>query len=406
MVLVGGIMSLLSSLKKNGIGGSIRVFYQYKIDALVRKVLKVLFIKAPLQNIIILESHNDFDCNAGAFYDYLIKNEYNKKYKIIWLLKNEIPNELPQNVCAFHMFKPSVKKDYYNCIAKYLMADCNVIEKMRSDQICVYLGHGIPLKSVKGVLNIPEYVDYVLSPSEHFDSIIGDQYSCKNDKLIHVGFPCDDNLFLEGKGKREIDKLTTKKYESVVLWMPTFRKGGGYGRNDSTSELPLGIPLIENRESYEKLNKMLGERNIFLIIKIHPMQDISALKISDMSNIKVLTGKTVKELNIDNYLLMKDVDALISDYSSIAFDYLLLNRPLAYVLSDVESYRGFAMVNPKDYMPGEHIYTLEDFTKFILDLAQKNDTYSEHRMRLISHLFEYTDGNSCERLANYLRISK
>ena len=46
------------------------------------------------------ESHNDFDSNGGAFYNYLIQNEYNKKYKIVWLIKHKesLNVQLPKNV--------------------------------------------------------------------------------------------------------------------------------------------------------------------------------------------------------------------------------------------------------------------------------------------------------------------
>ena len=56
----------------------------------ISQIIFLYFTKMkPLKNIIIIESHNDFDCNGGAFYNYLIKNNYNEKYLIVWLLKNK-----------------------------------------------------------------------------------------------------------------------------------------------------------------------------------------------------------------------------------------------------------------------------------------------------------------------------
>ena len=66
-----------------------------------------------LRNTIIIESHNDFDSNGGALYDYLIENGYNSKYKIVWLLRNSKPKNLPNNVVGFNLFKPSLIKEYY-----------------------------------------------------------------------------------------------------------------------------------------------------------------------------------------------------------------------------------------------------------------------------------------------------
>ena len=93
-------MKIVSYLKKNGLKHTFDVIYMYKIDIIIQKVIKVFFGRKPLQDIIVIESHNDFDCNGGAFYNYLIKNEYNKKYKIVWAIKHPegVSHVLPENV--------------------------------------------------------------------------------------------------------------------------------------------------------------------------------------------------------------------------------------------------------------------------------------------------------------------
>ena len=72
--------SFIAYLKKNGLKHFFEVIYRYKIDALIRKILMVFLKNRPIEDVIVIASHNDFDCNGGAFYDYLIKNNYNKKY--------------------------------------------------------------------------------------------------------------------------------------------------------------------------------------------------------------------------------------------------------------------------------------------------------------------------------------
>ncbi len=135
--------------------------------------------------------------------------------------------------------------------------------------------------------------------------------------------------------------------------MPTFRKSVDFNRIDSDNELPLGIPIIKDIESCKKLNDFLRLNNAFLIVKIHPMQDLTTVKIRDMSNILVLDANTVKQQGVDNYRLMKDVDALISDYSSAAYDFMHADKPIAFTLDDAEDYKlGFLFENPLNYMPG------------------------------------------------------
>lgn len=191
----------------------------------------------------------------------------------------------------------------------------------------------------------------------------------------------------------------------MILWMPTFRKGGGYHRNDSRKEQKLGIPLIETQEQYLKLNNYLADNDVFLIIKIHPKQDLENLKIKDESNIKVLTGETVKKLEIDNYALMKCADALISDYSGAAYEYLQLDRPIGYVLDDVNDYiAGFVVEDIHTLIAGAEIYNFEQLESFIVNVVSENDSFKERREKIRNYIYEYHDANSSKRLAELLGL--
>ncbi|NFG58746.1 teichoic acid biosynthesis protein TagF [Clostridium botulinum] len=399
-------MKIVQYIKNKGIRRLFQVVYRYKIDIFYQKILKILFNKKALKNVIIIESHNDFDCNGGAFYNYLIEKKYNSKYKIVWLLKNSIQKELPQNVVTFNLYKPSIRKMYYTCIAKYFLADCVVTDKIRNDQKSFYLTHGpIGLKSVKGVSHLPESVDYVCEPSEFFASIAADQLELQypNERFIYVGYPCHDLLYKESN--KEIQKISKRQFDKTIVWMPTFRKGGGFNRNDSKKVMKMGIPIIADEKMYMELNQLLLSLNILLIIKIHPMQDLSELRIKGTSNIVVLNGNDMKQKKLDNYRLLRDTDALISDYSSIAYDYLHLNKPIAYDLSDVQDYtRGLCVKNIDDFIAGPIINNYEELLLFIKKVGQNVDEYSSQRMILLRKLFQYTDGNSCKRLVKFMGL--
>lgn len=399
-------MKLITYLKEKGLKRLIKVLWQYKIEMLLEKIIYVFTKNKTLEDKIIIESHNDFDCNGGAFYNYLIQQGYNKKYKIVWLVRKKIKSKLPTNVETVPLFGPSFKKAYHICTAKYFTYDCEGGRKVRNDQIVVYCSHGAGgLKNAKGKIFIPDSVNYILTQSEKYAPIQANQWSLNpNDKrLVYIGFPAQDTFFINDKS--EFLKITDKKYEKVILWMPTFRKGGGFKRNDSLKEQKLGIPLFNTLEEYSLFNEELKKMNVFLIIKIHPKQDLSNLGITDMSNIKVLTGNSVKELEIDNYKLMKSTDALISDYSGAAYEYLQLNRPLGYVLDDINDYKiGFVVEDVHQLIAGQEIYTIEDLRNFIRDVVDNNDIYKECREQLRNYIYKYHDGNSSERLAKLLGL--
>ena len=314
--------------------------------------------------------------------------------------------KLPSNVKYVYLLRPSIKKAYHICTAKYMTFDNTEIAKMRNDQIKVYCGHGFGgLKCVKGKLSFSESVNYALICSNNYRKIPADVWGIDiNDKrMISIGFPGLDVLI--GNKVDEVSKITSKKYKKVILWMPTFRKGGGYKRNDSTKEQPLGIPLFETNDELNEINKVLIEYNFLLIIKIHPKQDLSNLNVQNFSNIVVLTGEDIKKIDVDNYRLMNSCDALISDYSSVAFEFLHLDRPISYVLDDMNEYKlGFVVDDIHTLMAGKEIYSKKDFKDFIEDLYNDNDSYKERRKKLRNYLYDYHDTNSCERLAKLMGL--
>lgn len=397
----------LMYINKYGIKRAFTVIYIYKIDVLIRKIFMVFLKKQPLRDIIIIESHNDFDCNGGAFYDYLIKNSYNEVYKVVWALKNREKRRLEKNVDSFQLYKPGLKKNYYICMAKYFLSDNSIIDKMRNEQISIYCCHGaISLKETRGLCNVPDFVDYVLSPSKNYDQILSWELSMPfpNNKMIHLGYPSED-IYFSNKDD-EFKKIINKKYIKKILWMPTLRKGGGYMRNDSHVTYKFGIPLIENEDDFNKLSNLLNKLDVLLVIKLHPMQDLNSVSIiKSTENLIIITEPVVKQLDLDNYKLMSSADVLISDYSASAFSFLLLNRPLGFVLTDLSEYKlGLCVENVEDYLVGHKIYMYEDLIKFINDVRYDNDIYSDKRSDLIRWLYKYQDGDSSKRLAEFLEL--
>lgn len=400
-------MNPIKYLKKNGIRHTLEIVYAYKLEDILERLMYLVTRNIELKDTIMIESHNDFDCNGGAFYNYLIKNGYNRKYKIVWLVRKKVTDDLPENVETVPLYGPNLRKAYYVCTSKYFTFDCENVRKMRDNQIMVYCSHGAGgLKNAKGKLHVPPYVDYILVQSKAYAPIQANQWSVTypDKRIIAIGYPAQD-VFFDGSKSDEIRKITLQKYKKVILWMPTFRKGGGCHRNDSRKEQKLGIPLIETQEQYMKLNNYLAENNVFLIIKIHPKQDLENLKIKDESNIKVLTGETVKKLKIDNYALMKCADALISDYSGAAYEYLQLDRPIGYVLDDVNDYiAGFVVEDIHTLIAGAEIYNFEQLESFIVNVVSENDSFKERREKIRNYIYEYHDANSSKRLVELLGL--
>ena len=98
---------------------------------------------------------------------------------------------------------------------------------------------------------------------------------------------------------------------------------------------------------------------------------------------------------------------LITDYSSVSNDYLLLDKPIIYTLDDYEKYResrGFKIDDPIKYYIGHHAYNPSDLQKSIIDIIHNGDIYREERNSVLDELHTYTDGHACMRIKEDLGL--
>lgn len=357
-------------------------------------------------NIILLESAKPLEGNTGALYRYILSQGNGKKYYFIWISKDEIKNHKYKNkrTYIFDQKSNSMLKNFFLYSAKYIFYDNEPIWKRHDKQISVYLTHGCPpLKNVKGIIKVPMQTDYALCTSEKMKALVSEQYDIPVKKFFISGLPRNDSLFTENN---ELEKLLRRKnYNKVIIWMPTFRKSKYEDRNDSRKEMKLGIPLFENNEQFDQLNDKLLENKTFLIIKLHPGQDVSVVKVSSKSNIMLLANEKIQRLGINSYSLMAETDALLTDFSSVAFDYLLLDKPIGYVVDDMEDYKlGFAFKDPYSMMPGQKIKTKRELYGFIENLSNGKDEFKEARSIVRNLTNDFQDRNNAKRVAEYFHL--
>lgn len=360
---------------------------------------------APLEDIVLMESTNDFDGNSGALYEYLKKR--GSSHKFIWIVKEEESKKLLQDAADLALCpRKSIEdlKEYirYRAVAKWQIWDNYPIRKVRDDQINVFLQHfGMGYKQIANIFNAPEYVDYVLTTNEMVYEMEKDSLLyAPGTKVIYGELPRNDVLFSDEWD--ELKKITPKEFDKVIMWAPTLRTSRLWNRSDSDIEYPYGISVVYSREDMESLNQYLAERNMLLLVKIHPRQRLD-FESAFCSNIIYLDGDTVKQVH--SYKLMSQMDAMISDYSSIVFDYMLLDRPIAWALEDIEHYNiEFLMDNPLDYMPGEKLYAMEDLYRFIEQVHKGEDPWKEKRNAVSCACNALPEGKGCEKIAAYLGL--
>jgi len=243
------------------------------------------------------------------------------------------------------------------------------------------------------------FFSYILATSDVFAEIMKNAFSCKENQIIICGHPRNDFLF------NPIEKYINDSRQTV-LWLPTHRNDEG--KKGSKLKNVDSIPLFTNHDNMRQLNDYLKKLNIQLIIKIHPSQNFDYSVYKTYENIDIWTEDQFRKKSFNLYELLGSADALITDYSSVYFDYLLLDRPIAFTLDDMELYsgeRGFVFDNPEKYMPGKKIKNKEQFLSFLIDVTEGKDNYKKDREKVNNIANYYTDGRNCERILKIVGIS-
>ena len=222
-----------------------------------------------------------------------------------------------------------------------------------------------------------------------------------------TGIPKQDYVY------HPVSEETWKKFgvpsgKKCIFWLPTLRSTGqGNIIDNDTLHSDTGLPLAKTMEELEKLNDLLKEEDIVLVIKIHPEQeDIPATK-AKLSNIKCITNEELSKNRLHINQILGYADALISDYSSVAMDYTLLDRPIAFALDDIEDYgddRGFVFTPVREWMPGNKMYEYTDLLSFVRDIASGKDEFAEKRREICHKMNEFQDDKASERILGFLGI--
>ena len=348
------------------------------------------------KNIIIFESSPDMSDNSYALYKYMLKQKINNKYKLVWFVNN--PNEFKQikehNVKFVKIY--GLKSLYYNYRAK-LIFDCNkYVYKKHNHQARIHLMHGIGFKKVDGYLNQCGKVDYFVLPGHFFNDYLSLGYKASKEQFLDFGYSRNDILFENINVKK---KLGLDAKSKLVLWLPTYRKH----KNNEVNIDDVIIPIYNTVDKLKKLNEELVKRNIYIYVKPHPAQDLSALEQTDLSNFKIIMDQDLTKMNLTLYGFLSGTDSLITDYSSVYFDYLLTKNIIGVTLDDFKDYKSSMFI--KDYdkiIGGEHIYNNKDFLNY-LDLVKSGKYEKKKYNTELKKYHTYTDNKSTERLYDFIK---
>ena len=369
------------------------------LKTFIKKAIQYL----PGKKIIYFESVPDLSDSTKAVFDEMLARGLDKKYNFIWLV-SDCNNNFP----AFRSTKYVDRKTLQNRTKLNLwlqqrtkcLISCNdFLQKVRDDQTSFYITHGTAIKRTAKGYVVPEGIDYVLTGSDRASEINAADMEGDINVFRGLGYPRNDEL---QTANRDLHECLEGDFEKVIVWYPTFRQHKN-GKNITGASNAL--PILHDAQQAVKLNEIAKKYKTLIVMKPHFAQDLSYISGHDLENIRFIKDDFFPENKLSSYEFVGSCDALITDYSSIYYDFLLCDKHVAVVWEDIDEYRanpGFS-VDVDYYLKGaEKIYNMEDFEAFIRHVATGEDPLKAERAEINALVNYASDGKNTERVVNFI----
>ncbi len=407
----------------------INIYYYLNYENEIEYEYRESYKESELEDIIVFRSGPhpsqymkgmDFDDNARALFEHMLSTGLNEKYELVWIVKE--PSEFERfernkgvRFLSYEWAHDGVKEEmdaYYHaiCCARFIFfTDAyGFARNCREDQVRVQLWHGCGYKSRVNYTRCEHRYEKMVVTGSAYKEIHARLFGLRDDQMIVTGCPKEDWLFHQSEQGVE-HFIKSKKASKIIFWLPTFRETGEHlsNLNEYSVKGDTGLPVADTHVKLEKLNELLIKQSAVIVVKLHPYQKRDKVKCEGYSNIILVENEELRGLDLHINKLLGCADALISDYSSVSIDYLILNRPIGFLLDDAKDYagsRGFIFEPLTDYLPGAELYTFEDMLRFVEEISSGIDSSYDKRQKIKEQLQAFDDDRSCERLIKELGI--
>lgn len=290
------------------------------INLFIVKVEKIVYISYP-----------DFSDNSYYLFLYHLKSLKNKKK--IWLVDKE-KYDLQYENTSF-VKRRSLRGLFHFFTAKYVFHTHGTFSFVKSgikNKLIVNLWHGMPIKNIGYLDNKFKYnvdsSDFYIATSKLFQYIIAAAFMVNINKVLLTGLPRNDVLY------------THKSVKKKIIWLPTYRHSNQMDIRSDSNEC---CKSIFETSLLRKLDDLLGQISFELVIKIHPMDVLNNTDIAERyNNINIYNNTRWVDSGLKLYSLLAESYAMITDVSSVVFDFMITGRPICLFFSDSEQYnRGY-----------------------------------------------------------------
>lgn len=347
-----------------------------------------------------------YACSPKAMYLAALSDERFSDYTFVWAVRDTKKYAFLKGNANTRLVKYGTY-EYMKELAraKYWVVNSTlpVYVKPAADHVMIQTWHGTPLKRLGCDIKTQggngqklseiynqyrtqgEIITYFPSPSEFYTEKIGSAYEQGKGKFVECGYPRNDFLFSykDEDVKRIKEQLGIPEDKKVLLYAPTFRdnmheRGRGF-------HYDIGIDFDMLRDKLSDEFVILFRAHYFIIDKFN------------FDKYQGFIYNVSKHDDINELYIASDM--LLTDYSSVFFDYANLNRPIMFFMYDFEEYKN----NLRDFylemseLPGPIVYENKDLCDMILKV-EKEFVYDEKYKKFNERFNTYNDANSSQRV--------
>lgn len=366
------------------------------------------------EKIILFESGNgrNYSGNPRYIYEEILNQGLNDEFKCVWsLIDTDI--KIPGNPVKVR--RSYFKFLYYTLRSGAWIFDARHLYYLRKNKKAKYVQtwHGTPLKKLaldmeymdmNGSQDIERYHQefrdnsllwqYLISQNPFSSEIFRSAFDFKGE-MLEIGYPRND-ILINRNNAEDIDEIKGRfnipKDKKIILYAPTWRDNQYHNNNEYKFATEM---------DFDKMHKELGDEYT-LIVKFHYLVKENI----DWSRYDNFVIECDAEWDIQELYLISDM--MITDYSSVMFDYSILKRPMIFFAYDLDNYknnlRGFYF-DMFEEVPGPICQTNEEMIEFIKNYTEEDyQTQFGEKYKKWSEKFNpFDDGNASKKVIELIR---
>jgi CDP-glycerol glycerophosphotransferase (TagB/SpsB family) len=364
------------------------------------RLISFFIPKDPHLWVFSCRAGKDFTGNSKAFYLYAKKHRPDIKLAIVTRKFNTYSKLKNGNYPVYQCY--SLKGLYYVLrasiafITNFAKDDLNYLT-ISNSLIIIEMWHGVPIKDIrwskhqllKNILdssfwNIPKPTIF-LSTYDQPISHTPERFNLKPNQIKPFGYPRND-IFYNSEKNTLIDfGLHFKNPAQVILYVPTFRL---YKQKD-----PFTL------KDWHTIDEFSQDNQAVFLIKRHSLDETEYH----------YTSKNILDITYlidDIQPLLKATDVLITDYSSVCFDFALQHRPMIFYAYDYPHYEkteGFCLDYYTD-LPGPFAATPKELITLLksVNTWHHDPDYQKKYHRFLDHFHLHQDGQASQRLLHWI----